>query len=196
MIDNFDIIHGLLEFKDEDTFYDLQIIRRGKDHPDLPSANRTIKSYYICKLESLPAIKEEVIKLCELFGARAYINLAPKSLRKVTLLQMQCLAKRLYDDDIKKVWKTWGSCAGTVKSDNPAWVVDLDDCNVHEKPQILCEVKDYINSLEPHGDKIKAVIPTKSGLHLITSPFRLDMFKERFQNIDVHKNNPTVLYIP
>ena len=53
MVDNFEYIKEILEFDSDDTFYDLQIIRRGKDHPELASANRTIKSYYICKFESL-----------------------------------------------------------------------------------------------------------------------------------------------
>lgn len=34
MIDNFEQIETLLSFDDPDLFYHLQIIRRGKDHPD------------------------------------------------------------------------------------------------------------------------------------------------------------------
>jgi hypothetical protein len=44
------------------------------------------------------------------------------------------------------------------------------------------------------GDKILAVIPTKSGFHLISLPFDLIEFKKDFPNVDVQKNNPTVLY--
>ena len=43
MIDNFKLIKLLLRFPDDDTYYHLQIIRRGKDHPELPAANRMIK---------------------------------------------------------------------------------------------------------------------------------------------------------
>jgi hypothetical protein len=39
-------------------------------------------------------------------------------------------------------------------------------------------------------------VPTKNGIHLITNPFNLNAFKFGFPNIDVHKNNPTILYIP
>lgn len=74
MVDNFDIILPLLEFPDDDTYYDLQIIRRGKDHRDMANANRTIKSYYICKLESIVSLKDEIKTLCELFGARGHIS--------------------------------------------------------------------------------------------------------------------------
>lgn len=103
MVDNFEYIKPLLEFDSDDTFYDLQIIRRGKDHPDLPSANRTINSYYICKLESLDNLRDEIIKLCELFGARAYINVAPRSLKKVSLMQMSYVAQRVFEGDFKKI---------------------------------------------------------------------------------------------
>ena len=45
MIDNFKLIGPLLEFSNDDIYYHLQILRRGKDHPELPAANRVIKSY-------------------------------------------------------------------------------------------------------------------------------------------------------
>ena len=51
-----------------------------------------------------------------------------------------------------------------------------------------------INTIEPKGDKILAVIPTLNGVHLITKPFNLQKFKELYPLIDVHKNNPTLLY--
>ena len=82
MIDNFELIKPLLEFPNDDIYYHLQILRRGKDHPELPAANRVIKSYFICSLESLDYVEEEIKKLCEFFGARAYINLTPKSIKK------------------------------------------------------------------------------------------------------------------
>ena len=30
-----------------DLYFDVQLIRRGKDHPGLPAANYTFKAYYI-----------------------------------------------------------------------------------------------------------------------------------------------------
>lgn len=191
MVDNFDIISQFLEFPDDDTYYDLQVIRRGKDHPDMASANRTIKSYYICKLESLASLKDEVKNLCELFGARAYINLAPKSLFKTTMLQLKYLSDRIYCGDTKKIWKSWSTCSGNVKGNKQRWVVDIDDDGNDNNL-----LSDFLFGLEPVGNKIITKIPTKSGYHLITSPFNLQKFKQVYPNIDVHKNNPTILYIP
>ena len=190
MIDNFELIKPLLEFPNDDIYYHLQILRRGKDHPELPTANRVIKPYFICSLESLDYVEDEIKKLCEFFGARAYINLAPKSIKKTTMLQLKYLAQRVYEGDFKKIWKSWNTCAGEIKGEEPRWVVDIDGTYLKAIP-----ILNFIDNIEPSvGQKFITKIPTKSGYHLITKPFNLQQFKERYSNIDVHKNNPTLLY--
>lgn len=193
MVDNFELIKPLLKFPNDDTYYHLQILRRGKDHPELPAANRMIKAYFICSLEGLDYVENEVKKLCEFFGARAYINLAPKSIKKTTMLQIKYLAQRAYEGDFKKIWKSWNTCAGEIKGEEPRWVVDIDGNNIKWN-----HVMDDIDTLEPYSIDTKYItnIPTKSGWHIITTPFNLQQFKEKYPDIDVHKNNPTILYIP
>lgn len=202
MIDNFEQIKTLLEFPNDDIYYHLQIIRRGKDNPEMTGANRVIKPYFICSLESLDKIEQEIKDLCKFFNARAYINLTPKSIEKTTLLQMKYLAERTYMGDFKKIWKSWNTCAGEIKGEKPRWVVDIDS---KDKFEIL-GIKRFINSLAakilpmldtiPPTNKelVLAEIPTKNGIHLITKPFNLQQFKEKYLDIDVHKNNPTILY--
>jgi hypothetical protein len=57
------------------------------------------------------------------------------------------------------------------------------------------EVMSYIHHIEPEDfSRTQAAIPTKSGYHLITTPFNLQQFKEKYPDIDVHKNNSTLLY--
>ena len=193
MVDNFDIIKPLLTFPNDDIYYHLQILRRGKDHPELPAANRMIKSYFICSLESLDYIEQEIKDLCEFFGARAYINLAPKSIKKTTMLQLKYLAERVYIGDYKKIWKSWNTCAGEIKGEEPVWIIDIDDTTITEGP--IIDLIDGLEPIDPFGySKFIAEIPTKSGYHLITTPFNLQQFKEKYPDIDVHKNNPTLLY--
>lgn len=193
MIDNFELIEPLLEFPNEDIYYHLQIIQRKKDCPEIGSNNRVIKSYFICKRESLEKTRQEIISLCELFNARAYINLTPKSLRKTTLLQLKYLSERLYMNDLKKIWKSWNSCAGEVKGEEARWVVDIDlPLNPLDIASVLARIEPFHK--ERFGEKIIAKIPTKNGVHLITTPFNLQQFKEKYPNVDVHKNNPTLLY--
>ena len=190
MIDNFELIKSLLEFPNDDIYYHLQILRRGKDHPELPAANRVIKPYFICSLESLDYVKDEIKKLCEFFGARAYINLAPKSIRKTTMLQLKYLAQRAYEGDFKKIWKSWNTCAGEIKGEESRWVVDIDhnvdDPNLEPAWGAIADFIDY--ECEPKIDpllcfcdtKIIADIPTKNGIHLITKPFNTLKSTKRF----------------
>ena len=204
MIDNFELIKSLLEFPNDDIYYHLQILRRGKDHPELPSANRVIKSYFICSLESLDYVEDEIKKLCEFFEARAYINLAPKSIKKTTMLQLKYLAQRAYEGDFKKIWKSWNTCAGEIKGEKSRWVVDYDypypeSCHTDDDVWILeanidskCEPVKMING--KYVSKVVAEIPTKNGVHIITTPFNLQQFKQIYPDVDVHKNNPTLLY--
>ena len=199
MIDNFKQIKTLLEFSSDDIYYHLQIIRRGKDHPKLPAANRMIKAYFICSLEGLDYVEDEIKKLCEFFKARAYINLAPKSIKKTTMLQIKYLAERAYIGDYKKIWKSWNTCAGEIKGEEPRWVVDIDD-NSFSYPikDKVYNIRRLIDELMPKTPdrRIICEIPTKNGVHLITTPFNLQQFKKEYPDIDVHKNNPTILYIP
>ena len=193
MVNNFELIKSFLEFPNDDIYYHLQILRRGKDHPDMSAANRVIKSYFICSLENLDYVEEEIKKLCEFFGARAYINLASKSIKKTTMLQLKYLAQRAYEGDFKKIWKSWNTCAGEIKGEESRWVVDVDSLS----SVIVRDVINCIHKIQPENyDKVKEVIPTKNGFHIISEPFNLQQFKEIYPDIDVHKNNPTILYIP
>ena len=45
---------------------------------------------------------------------------------------------------------------------------------------------------EPEPPAVK----TKSGFHIITQPFNLLKFKEKYPDTDVQKKNPTLLYLP
>jgi hypothetical protein len=195
MVDNFKQIKTLLEFPNDDIYYHLQILRRGKDHPELSAANRVIKSYFVCSLESLDYIEDEIKELCKFFGARAYINLTPKSIKKTTMLQLKYLAQRAYEGDFKKIWKSWNTCAGEIKGEKSRWIVDIDNTTNSVFDKKTKEVMNYIHHIEPEDfNRTQATIPTKSGYHLITTPFNLQQFKEKYPDIDVHKNNPTLLY--
>ena len=196
MIDNFKLIKPLLEFPNDDIYYHLQILRRGKDHPELPAANRMIKAYFICSLEGLNYVEKEVKKLCEFFEARAYINLAPKSIKKTSMLQIKYLAQRVYEGDFKKIWKSWNTCAGEIKGEEPRWIIDIDDNNFdfESLDMELCALDPVKLENGVYISKVITKIPTKNGYHLITTPFNLQQFKEKYPDIDVHKNNPTLLY--
>ena len=61
-------------------------------------------------------------------------------------------------------------------------------------------VIDYINECQGAEDnKIKTIIPTVNGVHLITIGFNVQQFKTKLEEagiepIDIQKDNPTLLY--
>ena len=200
MINNFELVKSLFYFNEaNDMFMHLQVIRRGKDHPNLPAANRTIQTYYVQSKEHLDRIKDEVIQLCEMYGARAYINVAGKDFEKLAKLANFKLSERIFSGDFKKIYKVFNSAAGDLKSRATRWIIDIDD--ISDKNLVLDWLDKYFEEeLEDRDVRmfyLKAEIPTKNGVHLIVErSFNLQKFKEAFPNIDVHKNNPTVLYVP
>ena len=209
IIDNFEQIKGLLEFPNEDTFYHLQIIRRGKDHPNLPCANRTIMTYYLDSSNKLDKLKEEIIGICKMFGARAYINLNPRSYKKTTMDTIAALAHRVSEGDYKKIYRTWNTVCSSEKSKNARWIIDVDEPNEFSYEEITEELislylkndktltLEQIREPEVLKNYIIAKIPTKNGYHLITKGFNREEFSKKFGNkIDIHRNNPTILYIP
>lgn len=195
MIDNFDLIKSLFYFKEANNlFFHLQVIRRGKDHPNLPAANRTIMTYYVQSSEHLEKIKDEVISLCEMFGARAYINVTTKSMADLGKFALFRLSERVYNGDFKKIYKIFNSAAGELKGLSSRFLIDIDDhCS---KQEVLDWLDHYFETSSANRYYLFAEVPTKNGVHLITNPFNLNSFKFGFPNIDVHKNNPTILYIP
>lgn len=197
MIDNFYNISKLINWKDEDKlFCHLQILRRGKDHPDLPAANKLIKSWLVYSYDQLSALKEEIMFLCEHYKARAYINVTPKKLEKLNTLLLQKLAINVHNNNVINPMHLYNSACGELKGVEPRWIVDIDNM---EDEKIVYQTIDKI-WMETHSftecQWMLAWIPTKSGVHYITKPFNLGKFKDVLPHIDVHKNNPTVLYIP
>ena len=81
-----------------------------------------------------------------------------------------------------------------IKGEESRWVVDIDTyMNYYESEAFMDFINNYV---EPFNGNVKCLkwIPTKNGHHLITTPFNLQQFKEKYPDIDVHKNNPTLLY--
>lgn len=88
MVDNFDRIRKLLNFRSKDDFYFVQVLQRKKDHNNTKvngtnNNSRLIKVYYISSLEYFDFVKPEIIELCKVFGARAGINLNRRSFERM-----------------------------------------------------------------------------------------------------------------
>lgn len=201
MIDNFDIIKSLIDVVDDDgIFFHLQVIRRGKDHPNLPAANKTFQTWLVHGTEHLDKLRDDIVFLCEHYQARAYINVTPKRMADLNTLLLYKLAENINNHNVVNPYKTLNSAIGLLQGIEKRWVVDIDD---NYEP-LICNVESLIEQLwgkaHPEDSRTKncviSYIPTHSGVHLITRPFNLKEFKECYPDVDVHKNNPTILYIP
>jgi len=195
MVDNIDIIKPLLTFESDDDFYYLQILQRKKDNPNIGSNSRVIKNYYISSMEYLDNIYGEVKDLCDLFNARASIRLNKRSFRKIAFKTLENIANTMQNEhEYRHIRKSYDRACGlsSNQKNDKRWIIDIDE----KDDTLLHRIKNKLHALDPVGGKYKATIPSKSGYHIICTPFNVKQFREQFSDIDVHKDNPTNLYIP
>lgn len=190
MVDNFELIKPLLSWENEDTFYFVQVIKRKKENPELGSNSYVANTYYIRSMEHLENRLGEMKVLADYHNARVCINLNKRSFRKMAYHSLKKVTDQLLNGDYLNVRRAYPSVCGMYANGDKTWVVDIDEKTV---PEGMVE---FINNLEPIGNKVLLQLPTKNGIHLITKPFRADIFGKQYPNIEVHKNNPTILYIP
>ena len=195
MINNLDIIKPLLNFTEEGDFYMLYILKRKKDQPkeerDNHQSSRTIKTYCIDSLDYLDSKYEEIIQLSELFKARAYIHIQKQNHKDVALDMMMLLVERIKNGQHNQK-NLFESVVGKVKRMENRWIVDIDDKDEKELAKTIA----VLDETRPEGNKVEAVIPTKSGYHLITKRFDVKSFSEKYPEIDIQRKNPTLLYFP
>ena len=212
MIDNFDLIKPLFYFNENNNmFFHCQIVCRTKDHPGQKFQEGVRKTYFVRSREHLERLKEEIITLCNLYGARAYINPAGKDFSSVQTLLLMKIASDIHQGNVRNPRRCLNSAAGECKSRAPRWIVDID--NLDDKAAVLKWLTEYYKqhiknkyAISEIGNDmweasksyyIMAEIPTNQGCHLIVQPFNLGEFQKSFPTIDVHKNSMgTLLYMP
>lgn len=193
MIDNFQQISELLKFDNNKEFYFIQILQRNKENPQLGSNNRLIKAYYCFSKEYLSLRKIEMIKLAEIFNARIYIHLNRRDIDRIGFEMMEDLAKRLKDGTTENLYRFVESTCGKHNSEkDKSWIVDIDNYSNEDLNRLECT----LSGISPLGvDKIITKIQTKNGVHLITKPFNTNEFSQcGYSEVEIHKNNPTLLY--
>jgi uncharacterized protein YsxB (DUF464 family) len=195
MIDNLKLVKPLLNFENEGDFYMLYILKRKKDQPEGERDNhqsvRTIRSYCIKSIEQLEKKYDEIIMMCEMFKARAYIHVQKQNHKDVSLNMMVALAQRIQDGNHEQQ-NLFDSVVGQLKTLEKRWIVDIDTKDF----DTVLKISRFITTLKPEGEKIDAVIPTKNGCHLITKRFDGLEFYKQYPDIDIQKKNPTLLYLP
>lgn len=197
--DNFELFKSVMKFDTEDDFYFVQILVRGKDgHTEQGingnNKNRLIKFYTVKSIEHLEKLKPEIISICDAINGRAYIHPTKRSFNSVAdkclRITIDVYLSKTNNIGLKAAYST--ACEKSYNSKDKKFVIDLDDDAVNKASEIIeyleyhCEPFDCI--------KFQYSVPTVHGFHLITSPFNTTKFGLKYPEIDVHKNNPTLLY--
>jgi len=198
MINNLHIIKSLVTFESEDEFLHLQILKRKKENADLGSNSYVVKTYYIRSWDYLESKMPEIINLCEFNNARAYINLNKRSFESIAFHTLKKVTDQIMNKDFKSVHKAYESVCGAHCADrDKKWIIDIDWVewpnrdNVENLVTLVQELQK-----ETGREPIIQYIPTKNGIHIITRPFNISKFRKVYPDVEVHKENPTILFVP
>lgn len=202
-IDNFDIISKTFLFKEDlipeiadDCFYMVQIKTRSKDTGEKP---KLIHTLFVESREYLLSHKDMIVKFCETFNARAYISVNPSSYKKCVLGSFNKLSTMVnnghYHGILSLPEKVAGEYTNPLGKEHKKWVVDLDGLMTEDeaRPFVDFIMNEYNESRDKTSGEI-TIIPTVNGSHLIATPFDKRGFKKRWPDVQIHENNPTILY--
>lgn len=199
VVDNFDLIADTLIFDDENTFYWIQVVKRRKDNPGMDNNYQTYKFYYIKSIDDLYSKKEDIVKLCKTFNARAvlWVNRRDKKelalpLAQLSLEYIQCkqwnALKDIYAHICGKHHK---------KGIMTKYIIDVDS----KDPSLVNTYTEIVRKCQPKSEDPAEyiLIPTLHGYHIICPGFNVKTFQQEcvIHKVDIpdfHKDNPTLLY--
>ena len=197
MIDNFNILAPWFDtLSDQGDFFFVQVIQRKKECA-IGSNNNIVKDYHFFDKESFLAKRDEIIILCKAFNARAYFWINPRNCKQVQYEIIREATEAL-ERDSRKLFKCVSKAIGQRRCTKykARWIMDFD---TKDWP-LITKYLDIVEECRPTDiKKVVYNIPTVNGIHVITNGFDLEQFKQQLainqlDNIDIHKDNPTVLY--
>lgn len=197
MIDNFNIFSSWFEnLTDQGDFFFVQVIQRKKEC-NIGSNNNVIKDYYFFDKDSFLNKKEEIATLCKTFNARAYFWVNPRNCRQVQYEIIREALKAI-ECNSKKLFRCVSKAIGKRRNTNykPLWILDFDI----KDTKLITKYLDIAMGCKHAGSSLVFnLIPTVNGFHAITKGFDLSQFNQKLnetglESIDIHKDNPTVLY--
>lgn len=216
MVDNFKIIRSLLKFEKPGDCYYVQLLRRQSDDPKIGGVpdpayhgnmhSRSIKDYFISSLEYFDEVEKEIKTICETFNVRAYIRLNKRTFKDISLAMFKHITEEICSGEtFAAPLHLVASAAGRANAagKDKTWIVDVDAEYVPYKNAIV----DMIAKCEPFQPASGIMeLQTKHGFHLITKPFNTQRMGSLWcdfcaaQSIDlpifdIHKDNPTILYV-
>ena len=198
MTDNFNLIrqylidNGIPQHNESSLLkhYVVEIVSRGKDNPDMPAANRHFKNYYFPCIDKFDRYEPEIKKVCDALRMRAYVSVNYKMYDQVLMDTAAESAARAAAHNYGKPYSVYEHCSGKyVNRKDKKFDVDIDEEQMIFFDNIYDELK----------DKVVIVVPTRTGMHLVTTPFNTLAFENKCINRlgfapDIKKNPLTLLY--
>ena len=188
MVDNFERIWPHLTFDDDDTFYRVMIIKRRKENPEMEKGNKTLDYIYLYKEEDLEKCRDKIINHCMRENARAYIDLEPRSIKKVAMKSMVLMSQLIFNEEYKSAKNIYNKAFGNTPVKKKYFMIDYDNNDKYTLEEVLEYVKNHKNNI------FVDVFPTLNGGHIITKPFDSREMKMKFVNVGVQKEALAVLY--
>lgn len=199
VVDNFDLVESLLDYKDYRDFYWVQVIKRRKDNPGMHGDYIQYGSYCFYSYEDLLRKKDELIKLSKTFNARVVLWVNPRNMKELMLPLAQISLEYMQSNQPAALPSIFEHTCGKNKKKGikSSYLVDVDTKDVAELNTVVTMVKEA-GKKNPDFE-IRKIIPTLHGYHIIATGFDLHLFDQlriinKLGKIDIHKDNPTVLY--
>lgn len=196
-IDNFNAVAPWFDnLSDQRDFFFVQVMQRNKEKNNVGSSGYVIKDYHFFDKETFLSKKEEITTLCKAFNARAYFWINPRNCKEV---QYEIIREALEAIELgtHKLFKCVSRALGRKRCNKykSKWILDFDT----KDWSLINKYLDLVRKCRPNVNKILYYVPTVNGIHVITLGFDLEQFKQelaiaKLDNIDIHKDNPTILY--
>lgn len=195
IIDNFNSIYVWLEHLNEGDFYWIQIYCRKKDGNNV-SDKIIIKNYTIFNIDELKHYEPEIKTLCVNNNARAYIWVNPRSYKLFQINILRQTAESLENNNYN-IYKLVDKAIVNSRSPkyNRIYILDID----YKSRELIDKYEDILCKCTCIGNSEYNLLETVNGYHLLPHTFNQTRFEhliklKQLPLIDIHKDNPTVLY--
>jgi hypothetical protein len=178
---------------DGDTFIYTEMLDRGKRKGN--NGHRLVKTFYHRSVDEFWSQWPTLKALCDLARVRACTRLAPRSYAKVGAQ----FTRLVVDASLTANWagmkSLYNRACGIVSPNTNLWLWDIDE-RTETTEALAGHLRDF--------GVLRARIPSKRGEHLITTAFdarplagvRGDGTCPEWGAVQLHRDNPTNLYIP
>lgn len=193
MIDNSAIIATFCPATNNgDTFIYTEMLDRSKRKGN--NGQRLLKTFYHRSVEEFWEQWPTIRKLCDIAGVRACTRLSPRSYRKVGATFTKLVVEAALTDNFAGMKSLYNRACGITAPNEKLWLWDVDEVNE--------EANTLYRELREIGVFV-AKVPSRRAWHLITRPFDVRNIGRQMPddgyvlpNVQLHKDNPTNLYIP